>query len=154
MLLPKYEAIEAERLAKEESERKAEAERIAKEKAEQEELMRILKQKEEELKKSQEANKEKRENEAKEILIKGLIELKDLNDFNKGKPIIEKYFKLLEGSLITEESQVSLLKDFVTRCIQKSNKRWKKQGKQDWALVKKWVGQNLAKDWYSKVINK
>ncbi|GAB4295131.1 MAG: hypothetical protein Kow0068_19860 [Marinilabiliales bacterium] len=83
-----------------------------------------------------------------------LSDINELNNFNEGKPIIEKYFKSLEGKLITDKTQIEILKDFVQKCIIKSNKRWKKYPKQDWALVKKWVGPETAQQWFNELIKK
>jgi tetratricopeptide (TPR) repeat protein len=83
-----------------------------------------------------------------------LSELKDLNDFNNGKKIIEKYHKAIGSTLITDKNSISVLKEFIKRCIEKSNRRWKKEGKQDWVLVKKWVGEETAQKWYNEIMNK
>jgi len=81
-----------------------------------------------------------------------LNELKGLNDFNNGKKIIEKYYKSIGSTFITDKNSISVLKEFIKRCIEKSNKRWKKEGKQDWALVKKWVGQETAQKWFNEMM--
>ena len=83
-----------------------------------------------------------------------LNSLLSLTGFKKGKPIIEKYFKSLDGNLIADEKQTSILKDFVNRCIQKSNKRWKKASDKDWKLVIKWVGPETAQEWFNEIIKK
>lgn len=146
--------IEAEKQAKIEAERQAEAERIEKERLERENIEALLRRKEEDLVKSQEANILRKESELAEVLSKGLVDLSDLNDFENGKKIIEGFFKANNSSLITESPQIDLLKQFVAACIGKNNKRWKKAGKQDWVLVAKWVGKEMAQQWYNSLILK
>lgn len=145
------ERIEAEKQAKLEADQKAEKERMQKEQEKKEKLEALLKQHEEEDKQRREANKAKREKEQKSIMEKGLKDLINFNDFNKGKKIIEPYFKSLEGKLIEDETQVKILKDFISRCIQKSNKRWKKEGDKDWKLVIKWTGKEPAQQWFNEM---
>lgn len=142
--------IETEKQAKIEAERKAEADRLAKERAEQEEKERIRKEANDKLLKAQAVNKDKRAKESEENVAKGLSDLDGLNEFNKGKTIIKKYFKA--NNEVIADNQITLLKNFVTACIKKKNKRWKKEAKQDWVLVVKWVGKPIAKNWYNELI--
>ncbi|PJB59952.1 MAG: hypothetical protein CO098_00620, partial [Bacteroidetes bacterium CG_4_9_14_3_um_filter_41_19] len=124
---------------------------IEKERLEREELERLLQKKEDDLKNAREANLIKKESEIERIVTKGLDELSTLNDFDKGKKIIEQYFKALESDLITDEVQVRFLEIFIEHCIRKSNKRWKKAGKQDWVLVVKWIGKEMAQQWFDSM---
>ncbi len=151
IILEEEQRAEAERLARLEAERQAEAERLEKKRLERKAVEDLLRQKEDELKKSQEANILKKETELGELLSKGLLELNGLNDFEKGKKITESYFKANNSALITDPVQIDLLKQFVAACISKSNKRWKKAGKQDWVLVVKWVGKEMAEQWFDKL---
>ncbi len=81
-----------------------------------------------------------------------LSELKELNEFNKGKSIVEEYYKANNETIA--DDQTELLKNFVSACIKKKNKRWEKEGKQDWVLVKKWIGQATAKKWHNQLNKK
>lgn len=146
--------LEAERIAKIEAQRLAEAERVEKERLEREASEALLLRKEEDLVKSQEANRLMKESVLAEVLSKGLVDLSGLNDFENGKKIIEGFFKANNSSLITESPQIEMLKQFVAACIGKNNKRWKKAGKQDWVLVAKWVGKEMAQQWYNSLILK
>ena len=146
------EETEAKAKAKAEAVRKAKEERIAKEKAEREERERIIKEKEEELQKAQQTNKIKKANETEEIIKNALSKLKDLNDFKVGKPVIEKYYKA--NKEVIDDKQIDSLKTFIGACIKRNNKRWKKVGRQDWVLVKKWVGDETAQNWFDELIKK
>ena len=143
--------VESVMLAKIASEKKAEEAIIEKERLEREELERLLQKKEDDLKNAREANLIKKESEIERIVTKGLDELSTLNDFDKGKKIIEQYFKALESDLITDEVQVRFLEIFIEHCIRKSNKRWKKAGKQDWVLVVKWIGKEMVQQWFDSM---
>ena len=81
-----------------------------------------------------------------------LDDLNGVNDFNKGKKIIEEYYKA-NGNTIPK-SELSIVKEFVFNCIGISNKRWKKKGKQDWKLVIKWIGQETAQKWFNELTKK
>ena len=80
--------------------------------------------------------------------------IKDFNDFNKAKKIIENYYKSTGNVEVADKEQISLLKSFVSRCIQKSNKRWKRSGDKDWKLVIKWIGSETAQQWFDEFIKK
>ena len=109
------------------------------------------KRKNDELKEKQEANKQQKEKENSKLLETGLILPDDLNNFNEGRKITEVFFKA-KGQKYIESDNAEMLKTFVRRCFQKSNKRWKKKGKQDWKLVEKWVGKPTAQSWYDEII--
>ncbi|MBN2662933.1 MAG: hypothetical protein JXR68_04725, partial [Bacteroidales bacterium] len=113
----------------------------------------FLKQKEEKELKRQEENRIKREEEKKELLNEGLNIPHSLDDFNKGKKIVETFYKAKEQKLIVNEN-AEVLKGFILKCISKNNKRWKKFPKQDWVLVKKWVGDEKAQNWYMEINEK
>lgn len=101
---------------------------------------------------SQSRNKCIREVKSKEVLHNGLNISKDENSLNAERKNIEKYFKA-NGS-ISKGEDLTKLKFFIARCYVKSNKRWKKFGKQDWHLVIKWVGRETAKQWYNEIVDK
>ncbi len=88
--------------------------------------------------------------EAKSKLEKGISIPEGLADFNEGKKKIENFFKA-KGQKHIEGKNAEILKAFIVRCIKKSDKRWKKAGKQDWKLVEKWVGKPTAQAWFSEI---
>jgi CRISPR/Cas system CSM-associated protein Csm5 (group 7 of RAMP superfamily) len=144
---------ERERLAKIEEEKKKEEEKIAKEKEIEEKHKAILLEKEKQIKKAQEENKKNKEIEIQNIINNGLVEIKNMIDFETGKKIIEEYYKAINMQKITGENK-ALLSDFVINCIKTNNKRWKKYGKQDWKLVIKWIGNTEAYSLYNLVSKK
>ncbi|MCF6357414.1 MAG: cell envelope integrity protein TolA [Draconibacterium sp.] len=139
--------IEAEKRAKEEAIRRDEEERIANEKAEQEEKERLQKEREDKLKQAQEANAAKKE----ELKSTGLLTLANIDEFTKGKNIIKDYKKLKKS---IDSSQFEYIKDFIKRCINKDNKKWKSVKRENWKDVKSWVGQETAQQWYNELSNK
>ena len=145
------ERAEADRLAKIEAKRKADQERIAEEKRIEEERLALIRKKEEELKTSQEKNIAINAEKTVRILDEGLSAIKELNDFNRGKIIIEQYFKT-QSSKFIEGENAEILKYFIHNCIAKNNKRWKKFPKQDWTLVIKWLGKPTAQKWFDEII--
>ncbi len=135
---------EAERQAKIDAERTIVEERIAKEKAEKEKIGKLLKDIEEKEKRRQEANKAKNE----ELKKSGLIILGKINDFTKGKTAIHNYKKI---NRVIDSSQFEYIKDFIQRCINRDNKKWKSLKRDNWKEVKSWVGQNTAQQWYNEL---
>ncbi|MBN2663644.1 MAG: hypothetical protein JXR68_08330, partial [Bacteroidales bacterium] len=132
----------------------AEIEKIEEQKRREEERKQneeFLKQKEAEELKRQEENKRKKEQEKAKLLEEGLNLTEDLNDFNKGKIIVEKFYKAKNEKQIVGEN-LQILKTFVEKCIKKSNNRWKKAGDKDWKLVEKWVGKEIAQQWFNELI--
>lgn len=113
----------------------------------------FLKQKEAEELKRQQENKRKKELEKEKLLEDGLNLHKDLNDFNKGKEIVKEFYKAKNEQQI-EGRNLQILKVFIENCIAKSNKRWKKTGDKDWKLVEKWVGKEIAQQWFNEIIGK
>ena len=111
----------------------------------------FLKQKKEQELKRQEENKRKKEQERKKLLEEGLTIPDDLRDFNKGKKIIEDFYKAKNEQQI-EGANLQTLKKFIENCIKKTNKRWKKAGDKDWKLVEKWVGKETAQQWFNEII--
>ncbi len=103
------------------------------------------------LKKVQEENKLKKEEAQKELLESGLSIPNEYNDFNKGKKIIESFYKAKNQDFIVDKN-AEVLKSFVQRCIIRNNKRWKKYNAQDWKLVIKWVGPDTAEKWFNEII--
>jgi len=146
------EQIKAGIKAKEEAEKKAEQERLAKIKAEKEAFEKIKKEKEAQLLKSQEANKREKTSEIKKVIAEGLKGIESLDDFKKGKKIIETYFKALGSVYISDAEEVFMLNVFIKACITKSDKRWKKAGDKDWKLVEKWISKETAQQWYNELI--
>ena len=145
------EKAEVERIAKIEAKRKAEQERIAEEKRIEEERLNLIRKKEEELKNSQEKNIAINADKIARILDEGLSPIKELDDFNSGRKIIEQYFKT-QSSKFIEGENAEILKYFIHNCIAKNNKRWKKFPKQDWTLVIKWLGKPTAQKWFDEII--
>ncbi|MEA3448150.1 MAG: TIGR03986 family CRISPR-associated RAMP protein [Bacteroidota bacterium] len=88
---------------------------------------------------------------AKKVLQKGLNIPVDLNDFNSGKQIISEFYKSKGGKYI-EGDNAAQIKRFIQCCIQRSPKRWKKFGVKDWKLVEKWVGKDIAQQWFDEFI--
>lgn len=103
------------------------------------------------LKKVQEDNKLKKEEAQKKLLESGLSIPIEYNDFNKGKKIIENFYKAKNQDFIIDKN-AEVLKSFVQRCIIRNNKRWKKYNTQDWKLVIKWVGPDTAEKWFNEII--
>lgn len=154
-----------------EEELKAEEEKLAQEKVEQERKETLKREKLEteqkakedferqqkadakKLKEAQEKNRLEREKRQQELLEEGLIISDDLEAFDTGKKIVEDFYKA-KGQVNIEGQNSATLKAFIGRCINKSNKRWKKLGKQDWKLVEKWVGKTTAQNWYNEIIKK
>lgn len=127
-----------------------------------EELLRKLSEKNRVIKKRkkdieiehrQEKNRIELEKQKKNLLKEGLNIPNDLDDFNKEKKIIEEFYKANEQKNI-EGDNAETLKTFIKRCIEKSDKRWTKFGKQDWKLVEKWVGKETAKKWFNEITGK
>ncbi len=147
----KEAAAEEKRIA----DKKAAVDKAKKEQVEREKRIKAAKEKKKRDKEEQriraEKNKKKQELENEILRTSGLSDIIDIDDFKKGREIVEQYFKALEGGLMPEENQKNLYV-FIERCIKKSPKRWKKKGKQDWVLVKKWVGLELSNEWFDKLI--
>jgi len=144
--------IEAERLAKIETQIKADQERIATEKRIEEERLALIRKNEKELKAHQEKNIKIKAEKIQKILNTGLNEkLKGKSDFNKSKKEIEEYFTALGKDEFIEGEQAEILFEFIKRCIEKSHKRWKKFPKQEWALVIKWLGKPTAQKWCNEI---
>lgn len=80
--------------------------------------------------------------------LEGIEELDGLNDFNKGKKIIAEYFNANDNAI--SDNAMAELKEFVIRCICKKSKRWYNKGEQDWNLIKKWLGDDVADEWYNE----
>ncbi len=138
----RQERIEAEKKAKEEAERKAEEERLAREKAGQQERERLLRQRAEEEKRRQEANEQK--------LEKGLALLETEGNYYQGRKLIIKY-KKRTGKL--GENDLSLIKSFVEKHFDASDKDWTKfkNGKK-WKDVQGWAGREIAQQWFKELL--
>jgi CRISPR-associated protein Csm5 len=143
---------EQEKQKRIEEQKRKEQERIAEEKIKEEERIAFQREKERRLKEAHEKNIKIKAEKTHKILSAGLSEkLIEKSDFNKSKKDIEKYFSALGKDKFIEGEQAEILFEFIKRCIEKSNKRWKKFPKQDWTLVIKWLGKPTSQKWFDEM---
>lgn len=140
--------LEEKRL-KTEAEKAAERKRLNEIKAKEEQRQAELQREADDLDKRQKANKKAKEDHSKLLLKSGLIILEELNNFKQDKKIIIDFFKATNEELICDDN-LDNLKQFVMRCIVKSNKRWEKEKDKDWKLVIKWIGKETAEKWFNE----
>jgi hypothetical protein len=166
--------LEMEKAKAEEEERRREAEeeirRKEKEKQE-EELERKRKEeadrqavedrriKMEQERKEQEArkvaNKKEKEERKKQLTDKGIKELlAGVEDYEKGEEIIKSYKREVET---IPETDFEVIGEFILSSVElnimskKQQKNWSNFKKGKWSLIRSWVGDKYAKQWYEKI---
>ncbi|MFW5892220.1 MAG: type III-A CRISPR-associated RAMP protein Csm5 [Bacteroidota bacterium] len=159
--------MEKERIQREKQEEKEKlrAEKEAEEKAkkdEEERVARELKEIEEKKKKEKEEIKEReklnlanKEAEKENAIKEGLAsKLANINEYESGEIIIREYKRIVET---IPESDYKSIEDFLFRSLDlkslsnKQKKKWNNFKKGNWGLIKSWVDEKKAKEWFDKL---
>lgn len=147
LLLPNDKHILAKKANIEKDQQQYLDERVQRERLKALEEQKIQNAKEE--KKRQQANEKYRAKQQQNTLQQGLEPLEKMNDYDEGRKYIEQYFVANNQNI--SSAQLPFLERFIRQMIYQKPKDWKKLNKGKWKLVIKWVGKELAAQWFNKM---